>query len=214
MTISLYYAPIACSIAPFITLHEAGAEFSVKPINLWKREQMSADFLKINPKHKVPAIVIDGRTLTENVAIQTWIAQTFPAAKILPDDPWQRLEATSILSWCSGGIHPFLTRMNNPSKVCDAPDSEQSVKRLARELLFENYALADNMLAERKFFFEHFTAADAHFFWTFRRGKIFKLDLSQFTHCEAHFDRMLERNSVKKALTYEKETLDSFGITL
>jgi len=214
MELTLYYAPIACSIAPYITLTEAGAAFDVKPVNIFKGEQLTPEFLSVNPKHKVPAMVCDGKVLTENVAIHTWVAQTFPKANILPVDEWQRLQAQSVLAWCSAGIHPFLTRMNKPERVCDTPGSEQRVRQLATEALFENYAIADSMLADREYFFEHLTAADAHFFWAFRRGGLFKLDLSKFPHCVAHLERMQRRESVKKALAYEQEVLDAFGMTL
>ncbi len=36
------------------------------------------------------------------------------------------------MSWCSSGIHPFLTRINNPTKVCDVAETADSVKALAR----------------------------------------------------------------------------------
>jgi hypothetical protein len=38
------------------------------------------------------------------------------------------------------------------------------------EPLFENYQIAEEILAGRDYFFDHFTAVDAHFFWCFRRG--------------------------------------------
>src|SRR5674476_1690231 len=123
MEILLYYAPIACSLAPYITLTEAGADFEVRSINLRKGQQKSPEYLKINPKHKVPLLVVDGKTLSENVAIQIWIARNFPKAKLLPADSWQELQAISILSWCSSGIHPYLARINSPPKVCDLPDT-------------------------------------------------------------------------------------------
>src|SRR5712675_3423268 len=117
MEIILYYAPNACSLVPYVTLTEADAKFEVRTLNFRKHQQMSADYLKLNPKHKVPFLVVDGRMLTENVAIQTFIARTFPQAKLMPADPWQELQAISLMSWCSGGIHPFLARINSPSKV-------------------------------------------------------------------------------------------------
>src|SRR4051812_14418041 len=72
MDIILYYAPIACSLVPYVTLTEANAKFEVRPVNLRKGQQNAPEYLRLNPKHKVPVLVVDGRTLTENVAIQTW----------------------------------------------------------------------------------------------------------------------------------------------
>ena len=56
----------------------------MRPLNLRKEQHKSADYLKINPKHKVPLLVVDGKVLSESIAIQTWIARTFPQAKLLP----------------------------------------------------------------------------------------------------------------------------------
>ena len=211
MEIVLYYAPITCALAPYITLTEADAKFDVRPLNMRKDQHKSAEYLKINPKHKVPLLVVDGKVLSESTAIQIWIARTFPQARLLPADPWQELKAISLLSWCSSGIHPFLARINSPPRVCDVPGADESVRRLAAGQLFENYKIADDLLAGREYFFDHFTAADAHFFWTFRRGALFDLDLSQFSNCMAHFERMKTRPSVQKLLAYEKTIQAEFA---
>ena len=204
MQIVLYYSPIACSLVPYVTLTEAGAKFEVRNINLRKGEQSSPDYLKLNPKHKVPLLMVDGQTLTENVAIQLWIARHFPQAKLLPSDPWQEVKAISLMSWCASGIHPFLARINAPARVCDVPGTDESVRRLAAEQLYESYKIADDLLAGREYFFDHFTAADAHFFWCFRRGTQFELELSKFKNCQHHFERLLARPSVLQCMTYEK----------
>lgn len=211
MNIALYYAPVACSLAPYITLTEAGAEFEVRSLNLKNGQQKTAEYLKLNPKHKVPLLVVDGKSLTENVAIQQWIDMTFPAANLLPKDPWQRLQAISLLAWCASGIHPFLTRMNAPAAVCDVPGTQDSVFKIAKSHLYENYKIADDMLAGREYFFDHFTAPDAHFFWCFRRGTLFDIDLSEFKNCLAHFERMKTRPSVQKLLAFEKTVQAEFA---
>ncbi|MBV8120520.1 MAG: glutathione S-transferase N-terminal domain-containing protein [Alphaproteobacteria bacterium] len=211
MQLVLYYAPNACSLVPYVTLTEAGASFEVRPLNFRKSQHMAPEYLQINPKHKVPVLLIDGAPLTENVAIQIWIAGNFPAAKLLPAEPMQELRAISLLAWCASGIHPFLSRINSPARVCDVPGAEGSVKRLAVQQLFENYQIADDLLAGRDWFFDHFTAVDAHFFWCFRRGTQFELDLAQFRNCTAHFERMRARPSVQKLLGYEQQVQNAFA---
>ena len=211
MQIVLYYSPIACSLVPYVTLTEAGANFEVRTINLRKGEQSSPDYLKLNPKHKVPVLMVDGQTLTENVAIQIWIARNYPQAKLLPLDPWQELHAVSIMSWCASGIHPFLARINAPTRVCDVPGSDESVRKLAAAQLYESYQIANDLLAGREFFFDHFTAADAHFFWCFRRGTQFELDLSKYKNCQAHFEHLQKRPSVQQCLAHEKAVQAEFA---
>ena len=60
MRLLLYYAPNACSLVPYVTLTEAGAPFEIRPLNFRKSQHMTAEYLQINPKHKVPTLVIDG----------------------------------------------------------------------------------------------------------------------------------------------------------
>ena len=211
MKLKLFYAPVACSLVPYVTLTEAGADFEVIPVNMGKGQHNSPEYLKLNPKHKVPVLVIDGEPLTENVAIQVWIARNFPNAKLLPADPMQEIRAISIMAWCASGIHPALTPNANPKRYCDLPDTEDNVKQCARKLLVENFAIANEMLSGREWFFDHFTAADAYFFWCFRRAVSFKLDVTPFPHCVAHYERMQQRPSVMKLLAYEAQVQAEFA---
>ncbi len=211
MDIMLYYAPLTCSLVPFVTLTEANANFKVHPLDHRKGDRFSPEYLKINPNHKVPALMVDGRPLTENVAINVWIAEAFPEAKLLPDDPWQRVKAISILSWCATGMHPHISRANTPSKYCDGDTAAESVRKYAAEFVCENFSVADAMLAGRDYFFDHFTATDAYFFWCFRRSSQLGLDLSAFPNCTAHFERMLQRESVHKLAAFEAEVQAKFA---
>ncbi|MGB6751950.1 MAG: glutathione S-transferase family protein [Xanthobacteraceae bacterium] len=159
----------------------------------------------------MPLLLVDGKPLTENVAIQIWIAHNFPKAALLPSDPWQELRAISMLSWCASSIHPLLSRINSPPRVCDVPNTGDSVRRLAVEPLFENYQIAEEILAGRDYFFDHFTAVDAHFFWCFRRGLQFELDVSKFANCVKHHERMKSRSSVQKLLAHERTVQAEFA---
>ncbi len=211
MKLELYYAPHTCALVPYVTLTDAGADFEVRPINTRAGDNRKPEFLKINPKHKVPVLIIDGEPLTENIAIQIWINRQFPAANLLPKDPGEEIKAISLMGFCGSGIHPHLTPNARPQNYCDLPGSEESVKRVAKKLLFEDLKIIDDMLAGREWFFSHFTACDAYFFWCLRRGLSFQLDLSQFAHCMAHFERMQQRASVKKVVAYEKQVQEAFA---
>jgi glutathione S-transferase len=138
----------------------------------------------------VPALVVDGKILTENVAIHQWVHRTFPDARLLPTDPWVQLQAISLHAWCASGIHPYLSRINNPPKVCDATGASESVIKFATEGLFENFRIADDKLAGREYFFDHFTAPDAHFFWCCRRATQLGVGLLDFLNVAAHFKRI------------------------
>jgi len=211
MKLTLYYAPMTCALVPYVALTEAGAPFEVENLNTRTNAHRTPEFLALNPKHKVPVLIIDGEPLTENVAIQLWIARTFPHARLLPADPGAEIKAISVMSWITSTIHPHLTHNQRPENHCDMPGSEEAVRRVGRRLLFEDFAIADAMLSGRDWLFEHFTTADTYFYWAFRRALSFKLDLSRFEHCTAHFDRVQQRPSVQKVLAHEKQVLDTFA---
>jgi glutathione S-transferase len=211
MKLVLYYAPTTCALVPYITLTEAGVEFEVRTLNFRKSQNRTPEYLKLNPMHKVPVLLIDGQPLTENVAIQIWIARNFPAAMLLPSDQMQEIEAISLMAWCASDIHPHLSRTNSPAKYCDMPGTDGSIRRIAAKLLSDNFQIADGRLAGRAFFFEHFTAADAYLFWCLRRATQLEVPLPQFANCMAHYERMLQRPSVQKVLAHEAEVRSEFA---
>src|SRR5690349_23854574 len=105
---------MTCALVPFITLTEAVADFEVRAINTRNGGNRTPEFLKLNPKHKVPVLVIDGEPLTENVAIQIWIHRQFPTAKLLPAAAKDEIGAISLMAFCASGIHPHLTPNARP----------------------------------------------------------------------------------------------------
>lgn len=211
MKLTLAYSPSACSLVPYILLTEAGADFDILPVNLGKNENNSPEYLRLNPKGKVPALIINGAPLTENVAIQIWIARQFPLAKLLPADDMDYVRAISVMAWCAAGIHPKLTQQARPERYCDLEGAPDNVRAHGAHSLAEMLAVANDMLAGREWFFDAFSCADAYFYWCFRRSTMFKPDLSGFTHCVAHMKRMEQRPSVQKLLAFEAQVKSQFS---
>src|SRR5476651_71538 len=92
--LKLYYAPGTCALASHIALEEAGAKYDLVRLSFKNDEQKKPDYLKINPKARVPSLVTDRGVLTETPALLIYIAQTYPAAKLAPlDDPFALAKA-------------------------------------------------------------------------------------------------------------------------
>ena len=98
-----------------------------------------------------------------------------------------------------------ITPNARPENYCGIPGSEESVRRVGNGLRFEGFAIAERVLDEREWFVGRLTAVDAYFFWCFRRAVSFKVDLSGFPHCPAHFARVGARESVQRVLAHERE---------
>lgn len=205
MKLQLAFCPTACSIVPYILLKEANVEFETLDVNLGKGQNLSPQYLQINPKGKVPVLIVDGEPLTENLAIQLWIAKTFPESNLMPKDTFEYFKAVSIMSWCSSGIHPKLTQQARPERYCNLPDTASNIKAMGSESMIELFAIANDMLNDRDWFFEHFTCADAYFYWCFRRGADFGKDVTGFENCQRHFEHMNQRESVKALHLHEQK---------
>jgi len=210
MKIELFYSPVTCAMAPYINLTEAGADFEVHALNFRTNDHLSPEYRKINPKHKVPMLLVDGERLTETAAIHLWMTEAFPDANLMPTDTLGKAQAISLLSWASGGIHPYLSRINNPARVCDIEGTAKNVVEHASEYLYETFGLADEMLEGIDYLMGDYSASDAYFFWAIRRFTQFKLDLDRFPNVSAYYGRMQTRDSVQKLLTFERETIEEF----
>jgi hypothetical protein len=80
--LKLYYMPGACSMVPHIALEETGAPYETALVDFAQGDQLKREFLRINPKARVPVLETDRGVLTEIPAILGYIAATFPAARL------------------------------------------------------------------------------------------------------------------------------------
>ena len=77
----LYYAPGTCALATHIALEEAGAPYEAVPVDFGSQAQRSPEYLAINPKGRVPALVTESGTLTETPALLLFRGAAFSAAR-------------------------------------------------------------------------------------------------------------------------------------
>jgi glutathione S-transferase len=103
--IKLYYAPGACSLAPHIALEEVGARYELSRVDLAANQQNSPEYLRVNPKARVPALIDGDWVLTEAPAILRYIAARHPAAGLWPWDPREEARCAEWLNWLSSTIH-------------------------------------------------------------------------------------------------------------
>src|SRR3984893_7320769 len=103
---TLYYAVNTCSLATPIALEDAGAEYELRRIDFARTEQQSPDYLKVNPKARVPALVTPSGILTETPAMLAFIAQSFPEAKLAPlNDAFAFAEVQAFNSYLCSTVH-------------------------------------------------------------------------------------------------------------
>lgn len=208
--LTLHFSPGACSRVSLIALEETGAPYRAQPVLLARGEHRTPDFLRINPKGRVPVLQTGQGVLTETVAILAWLAQRFPAAGLLPvSDPWAQAQALSLLSWCASGLHPLIFRTRMPQRVCDLPEGAGRVRALACEELACEELAAQLQVAEARLVSQPWLAgvqwsvADAYLFWAWGRACDAGLSPDSFPRLSVHAQRMALRPSVQRALLRE-----------
>jgi glutathione S-transferase len=75
---------------PMLCLKEKGLEFESRYIDLHRFEQHSPEFVRINPNGQVPALIHDGRIVTESTVINEYLDDVFPQVPLRPRDPVAR----------------------------------------------------------------------------------------------------------------------------
>ncbi len=216
--ITLYFAPDTCARVPMIALEETGHPFQTELIAFMLGDHHSPGYLALNPKGKVPALVVDGRPLTENVAILTWLAARFPEANLLPEphDALDRAQIISDLSFCASGLHPIVTRLRIPQYFCNTPDGIPRVFSLAEAAIRPYFALVDQRLSENKWWYgNRWSVMDAYINWIWFRvtGTVF--NCKAYPNFARHDERMRRRPSVQRALRRDSEAaahLDAQGL--
>jgi glutathione S-transferase len=205
--LTLYFAPGACSRVPLIALEELGIPFEAKLIRFMKGEHRSLGYLRLNPKGKVPLLVVDDRPLSENVAILTYLAKTYPRSNLLPfgQGAMDDAQLIALLAWCSSGMHPIITRIRLPQLFCASPDGRDSVRSMAMEAMRPNFALVDAALAHQPWMLSSWSMIDAYLYWIWFRSTGSGFDASSYPHFAAHAARMEARPSVQRTLEREAE---------
>ena len=183
--LTLYFAPGSSSMAAHIALHEVGAPFEAKPMSFFKNDMRSPEYLALNPEGKVPALVIDGRVLTEVAGILFYLARRFPAAALLPvHDPEAEAHVVSWMSFIAATLHPGRMR---------GLDHARTV-----------YAIADRRLGDRTWAVGTYSIADIHLFRLFwRLFNSLKPAPGEFPKLFAHYQRMMDRTAVRKTIEIE-----------
>jgi glutathione S-transferase len=202
----LYYSPGSCALASHLTLEEAGAPYTAERVNFKANQQNSPDYLKINPKGRVPALVTDSGVLTETPAILAYIAQSFPQAKLAPvGDAFAFAQMQSINSYLCSTVHVAHSHKGRGYRWADEETSFADMKRKIPETMAACFALIErDMLKGPWVLGEQFTVCDPYLYtiggWLEGDG----VDLSKLPKVAAHRKRMEERPAVQKVVAEEK----------
>jgi glutathione S-transferase len=203
--IKLYYAQHTCALASHIALEDAGAVYSTVRISFSANEQRSADYLKINPKGRVPAMVTERGILTETPAMLAFIAQSFPAKKLAPlDDPFAFAEMQAFNSYLCSTVHVAHAHRMRGTRWTDDPAAIDAMKRKVPETVYAAFKLIeDGMLKGPWVMGDTYSVADPYLFTLAQWLEGDGVDPAKLPRVADHRKRMTERASVQRAIADE-----------
>lgn len=203
--LTLYYSPMSCALAVHIALEEAGVRYEAKRVDFGTGQQRSADYLQINPKGRVPALVTDRGILTEVPAILGFVAQSFPEAGLAPlSDPFDFARMQAFNSYLCSTVHVAHAHRMRGTRWADDPVALAAMQRKVPESVLGSFLLIEEgMLAGPWVMGERYTVSDPYLFtlasWLEGDG----VDISRLPRVLDHRARVAARPATQRALAQE-----------
>jgi glutathione S-transferase len=201
--LTLYHLPGACSRVTLTALEQVGATYADRAVDLKRGEQRSPAYLAVNPRGKIPALLVDGNLLVENAAILWWLHQKHPQAGLLPEgDGWVHAQQMSDLFWVSSVWHPSVRANMMPIRwtTGDPAPVRERGKQLIKPLLERLEA----RLAQQLWWYgAAWSILDTYLFWCYTTAEEGGYDLSGLPAIADHRRRVAEHPAFIRAIARE-----------
>jgi glutathione S-transferase len=203
--LTLYYAPNTCALASHIALIEADATYELRRIDFAAAQQRSPDYLVLNPKGRVPALVTPQGVLTETPALLAFIAQSFPAAGLAPlDDAFAFARVQEFNSYLCATLHVAHAHRMRGYRWADDEAAIAAMQRKVPQSVSEGFALIENdMFAGPWVMGDSYTICDPYLFTLAQWMEADGVDPARFPKLLDHRNRMKARPSVSRAIAEE-----------
>ena len=165
--IKFFHSPGSCSDGILLLLQELHIEFKTEIINLKKGMQHDPAFLVINPKGKVPSLLLeDGSTLTEFQTIAYWLVATFKKNNLWPDTLEKQTQTLEVLDFIVGSVHMRgFTFVKIPKKFQLDEKGTEDLRSFGRSEAQKGLKHLGSILGTSKYLFGNFGVADAALFY-------------------------------------------------
>lgn len=200
--LKLHYAPGTIALATAIALEEAGVPYEAVKIDFRANEQQSGKYLKVNPKGRVPSLVIDSGILTETPAILAYIAQASPEARLAPlGDPFAFAKVQEFNSYLCSTVHVAHAHRMRGKRWVDDAAAIVEMQRKVPETVTACFTLIENEMFKGPWVIgQNYTICDAYLFTVARWLESDSVDPKLFPKVFEHRNRMGERPTVRAAI--------------
>jgi glutathione S-transferase len=203
--IKLFYTPHTSALASHIALVDAGAEYSTVRVSFAANEQRKPEYLAINPKGRVPALVIDKGILTETPAILVFIAQSFPRGRLAPlEEAFAFAEMQAFNSYLCSVLHVAHAHRMRGYRWADDPAAIEAMQRKVPDSVSACYDLIERKMFRGPWVMgARYTICDPYLFTMAQWLEDDGVDPSRFPKVMDHRSRMSKRPEVRRAIAEE-----------
>jgi GST-like protein len=203
--IDLYYWPTPNGKKVTILLEECGIPYKVIPLQIGAGDQFKPEFLKLNPNHRMPAMVdhepLGGGAplaIFESGAIMMYIAEK--TGKFWPKDVRGRYEVTQWVMWQMANQGPKLGECGHFRRLTDQGDQSYAVRRFTDEAN-RLYGVLNFRLYDRRYLAgDEYTIADMISYPWSVNWKNQGQDIAEFPYFKRWFDEIGDRPAVKRGM--------------
>ncbi len=210
--IELHYWPTPNGKKISIALEEMGLPYDVKLVNIGKGDQFKAEFLKIAPNNRMPAIVDpegpDGKPISifESGAILQYLARK--TGRFYGSNEREQVDVEQWLYWQVGGLGPMAGQAHHFLKYAPAmepPNELPYAQDRYRNEVGRLYSVLNGRLADRDFVAGDYSIADMAI-WPWAMGwEGQQQDISKLKHFAAWLDRVGARPAVQAGAAVGKD---------
>jgi len=202
--LTFYYAPGTCALASHLALEYSGAPHEAVRLDFKQQQQRSPEYLRVNPKGRVPALVTEHGVLTETPALLQYIAQTFPDAKLAPlDDAFLLAKMNEFNSYLCSTVHVNHAHKARGARWVEAEDSAaiEAMKKKVSQTMAESFTLIEEKMLKGPWVLgERFSTSDLYLTTLTRWLEGDGVDVQRFPKVADHLARMDAQPQVRKVL--------------
>jgi glutathione S-transferase len=203
-SLTFYYAPGTCALASHLALEYSGAPYDAKRLDFKQQQQRSPEYLRVNPKGRVPALVTERGVVTETPAILQFIAQSFPQANLAPlDDTFLLAKTNEFNSYLCSTVHVNHAHKGRGYRWVEADDTValEAMKKKVPQTMAESFTLIEEQMFKGPWVLgERFSTCDLYLYTISRWLEGDGVDVQRFPRVAEHMKRLDAQPQVKKVL--------------
>lgn len=205
--IELHFWPTPNGFKITIALEEMGLPYEIKPINIGSGAQFEPGFQKISPNGRMPAIIDpDGPggqpvSIFESGAILQYLARK--TGQFYGADERARIQVDEWLFWQMAGLGPMAGQTHHfrgyaPAMIKDQRQVAYGAIRYSNET-HRLYGVLNKRLADREYVAGDYSIADMASWPWITPWKLQGIQMEEFPHLKAWYDRIAERPAVQRS---------------